>query len=294
MFRCARHAALRSRRTALQRNHCANSFSRHNVGAMHPRTVGRPPRRTPVGPSSAFHANAVQRPHHAHAFTLIELLVVIAIIAILIGLLFPAFKAVQNQARQAQAKNDLTQIVNAVNAFYTDYGKYPLGMTADTTYGPGGTPTTNETLFTELRGCTAATGSCPDAATINTRQIVFISPPDVKNSASPRSGIGISRSESRANTSIRGATPYVIRIDGNYNNQVANPYTANTGAGAESTTIGVIAWSLGSGSGRSGMRRQEHWHCVRRRDFVAVIFADSPCCSVRCPQRIRLAIHQMR
>src|SRR5204863_7454942 len=141
----------------------------------------------------------VQKQHKRHnpramrrnppaAFTLIELLVVIAIIAILIGLLFPAFKAVQNQARQTQAKNDLTQIVNAVNAYYTEYGQYPLSITADTSYGPGGNPATNETLFRELRGCTGATGSCPGAATSNLRQIVFISPPDVKNSASPRSG----------------------------------------------------------------------------------------------------------
>src|SRR5438128_10062463 len=123
-----------------------------------------------------------------HAFSLLECLVVIAIIANLIGLLFPAFKAVQKQARQTQAKNDLTQIVNAVNAFYTEYGKYPVSGTIEVTIGPGGSPTTNETLFTELRGCTAASGSCPSAATLNTRQIVFISPPDVKNSESPRSG----------------------------------------------------------------------------------------------------------
>ena len=238
---------------------------------MHPRTVGRLCQ-TPVGSSSAFHrmeppgcerhrraaregeraganeSNALQRPRHARAFTLIELLVVIAIIAILVGLLFPAFKAVQNQARQTQAKNDLTQIVNAVNAYYTEYGQYPLGITADTTYGPGGTPATNETLFRELRGCTAATGSCPGAATTNARQIVFISPPDVKNSANPRSGIGI----------IAGAggnigqyfdpwgRNYVIRIDGGYNNQLTNAYTANTGAGAGTLGQGVIAWSLGA------------------------------------------------
>jgi prepilin-type N-terminal cleavage/methylation domain-containing protein len=120
---------------------------------MHPRIVGRPPRRALVGSSSAFHKNALQRSLHAPGFTLIELLVVIAIIAILVGLLFPAFKAVQNQARQTQAKNDPTQIVNAVNAYYTEYGQYPLGITADTTYGPGGAPNTNETLFRELRGC---------------------------------------------------------------------------------------------------------------------------------------------
>src|SRR5437763_8447950 len=163
------------------------------------------------------------------AFTLIELLVVIAIIAILIGLLFPAFKGVQNQARQTQAKNDLTQIVNAVNAYCTEYGQYPLGITTDTTYGPGGNPTTNETLFRELRGCTAATGSCLAAAVSNTRQIVFISPPDVKNTASPRSGIG-TVAANRGQYFDPWGTNYVVRIDGDYNNQVANPYTSNAGA----------------------------------------------------------------
>jgi prepilin-type N-terminal cleavage/methylation domain-containing protein len=178
-----------------------------------------------------------------HAFTLIELLVVIAIIAILIGLLFPAFSAVQNQARQTQAKNDLTQIVNAVNAYYTEYGQYPLGVTADTTYGPGGSPTTNETLFRELRGCTAATGSCPGAAVSNTRQIVFISPPDVKNAANPRSGIGTAAGNLGRYFDPWGSN-YVIRIDGGYDNQVANPYALNAGA-TPNLTIGVIAWSLG-------------------------------------------------
>jgi prepilin-type N-terminal cleavage/methylation domain-containing protein len=182
---------------------------------------------------------------HKRAFTLIELLVVMAIIAILIGLLFPAFKAVQNQARQTQAKNDLTQIVNAVNAFYTEYGKYPLGagITVDTTFGTGGSPTTNETLFTELRGCpNPPTGSCPAAATINTRQIVFISPPDVKNATSPRSGIGTAAANKGQYFDPWG-TNYVIRIDGDYNNQVVNPYTAN--AGANPLGLGVIALSLG-------------------------------------------------
>jgi prepilin-type N-terminal cleavage/methylation domain-containing protein len=177
------------------------------------------------------------------AFTLIELLVVIAIIAILVGLLFPAFKAVQNQARSTQAKNDLTQIVNAVNAFYTDYGRYPISTTSDTTFGPGGSPTDNETLFRELRGCTGPTGSCVAAATINTRQIVFISPPDVKDSANPRLGIGTAVANKGQYFGPWGSN-YVIRIDGDYNNQVVNPYTMN--AGANPLALGVIALSLGA------------------------------------------------
>ena len=187
---------------------------------------------------------------HTPAFTLIELLVVIAIIAILVGLLFPAFKAVQRQARETQAKNDLTQIVNAVNAYYTEYGQYPLSITAETTYGPGGTPATNETLFRELRGCTAAAGSCPGAATTNARQIVFISPPDVKNAASPRSGIGTTTGVGQYFDPW--GNNYVVRIDGDYNSQVANPYTANAGA-TPNLQSGVIAWSRGSdGAGGSG------------------------------------------
>jgi prepilin-type N-terminal cleavage/methylation domain-containing protein len=210
--------------------------------------------------AGANESNALQQRRDERAFTLIELLVVIAIIAILIGLLFPAFSAVQNQAKRTQAKNDLTQIVTAVNAFYTEYGKYPLaaGITIETTFGPGGSPATNETLFTELRACTAATGSCPAAAVVNTRQIAFISPPDVKDPANPRSGIATQTVTVNGVLIPKGSyvdpwgKNYVIRIDGDYDNQVANPYTANAGA-TPNLTIGVIAWSLGKdGLGGSG------------------------------------------
>jgi prepilin-type N-terminal cleavage/methylation domain-containing protein len=180
------------------------------------------------------------------AFTLIELLVVITIIAILLGLLFPAFRGIQDQAKRTQAKNDLTQIVTAVNAFYTEYGKYPLSTTTDTTFGPGGSPTTNETLFNELRGLSATT--------LNSRQIVFISPPDVKDKSNPRSGIGIDTSNAGQYFDPWGKN-YVIRIDGDYDNQVDNPYSANAGS-APKLRSGVIVWSLGKdGTGGSGDKK---------------------------------------
>src|SRR4026209_3038396 len=137
---------------------------------MHPRTAGRLLQM--LGrPPLAFHRNSRPQERSDRAFTLIELLVVIAIIAILVGLLFPAFRAVQRQARETQAKNDLTQIVNAVNAFYTDYGKYPLA-TDDSTI------TNTADLFDTLRAVSA--GANLNNA-VNTRQIVFINPPYVKN-----------------------------------------------------------------------------------------------------------------
>src|SRR5499427_10897746 len=197
---------------------------------MQPRILWRP-YQTPIRSSRLFQRNALTRRRY-DAFTLIELLVVIAIIAILIGLLFPAFRAVQNQAKQTQAKNDLTQIVNAVNAYYTDYGRYPL-VNADTIYGPAANP--NNTLFNELRATAAATQ--------NPRQIVFISPPYVKNdtAGSRRSGV----SPTTAQYYDPWGQPYNVEIDGGYDNAVPNPYTDNAGA-TPNLQLGVIAWSLGT------------------------------------------------
>src|SRR5438876_8265725 len=167
------------------------------------------------------------------AFTLMELLLVIVIIVILVGLAFPVFQGVLERAKKLQAKNDLTQIVTAVNAFYTEYGRYPTTATTDAsaTYGPGGSTTENGGLFSELRAT-----STP----LNTRQIVFISPPDAKDQNNPRSGI---------KTSTGGyydpwGSEYAVALDADYNNQVANPYTSNAGA-TPNLQNGVIAWSLG-------------------------------------------------
>src|SRR5437773_2334989 len=175
----------------------------------------------------------MQRHSNERAFTLIELLVVIAIITILAGLLFAGLRGAQEQARRTQAKNDLTQIVTAVNAYYTEYGKYPL-VTADTTYGPGGTA--NNALFNELRSTAAATQ--------NPRQNVFISPPDAKDQTNTRSGIKTSDGQ----WYDPWGTPYNVRIDGSYDNSVANPYGPQStgGAGSDPVRLGVIAWSRGS------------------------------------------------
>ncbi len=164
------------------------------------------------------------------AFTLIELLVVIAIIAILLGLVFPVFQGVLERAKKVQAKNDLTQIVTAVNAFYTEYGRYPTNSAADITFGSGGT-STNDNLFNELRA---------KSIVLNTRQIVFISPPEDPGQPSPKGKIG-----SDGQFYDPWASAYAIQIDADYDNQVANPYNPNAGAGAAQIRQGVIAWSLG-------------------------------------------------
>jgi prepilin-type N-terminal cleavage/methylation domain-containing protein len=169
-------------------------------------------------------------------FTLIELLVVIIMIAILASLLFPALNGAQNQAKKVQAKNDLIQIVTAVNAFYTEYGKYPTAATTDATatYGPGGSTAENGGLFKELQAVTN---------TLNTRQIVFINPPNAKDQTTPRSGI---------KTFTGGyydpwGTEYAVAMDADYDSNITtNPYGNNNGAGPSPLRQGVIAWSLGT------------------------------------------------
>ena len=176
----------------------------------------------------------------AGAFTLIGLLVVIAIIAVLLGLVFPVFQGVLERAKKVEAKNDLTQIVTAVNAFYTEYGRYPTSATTDATANYGAGSSSSKAVFDELRG---------KSTTLNTRQIVFISPAENTTQTSPKGKMG---------TDAQFYDPwgfaYAIRIDADYDNQVANPYTGSGGAGADPIRQGVITWSVGKDGtlGKSG------------------------------------------
>ena len=151
------------------------------------------------------------------------------------GLLFPAFKGVQDQARKAQAKNDLLQIVNAVNAFYTEYGTYPvIYNSADFTFD-GLNGNTNDKLFNELRAI--------GGASINTRFIVYLTPPLAKNLTNPSGGISQVQGGTGGQYMDPWGKPYVIRIDTNYDNQIPNPYSQN--AGFATLNYGVIGWSFG-------------------------------------------------
>lgn len=173
-------------------------------------------------------------------FTLVELLIVMGIIVVLLGLAFPVFQGVQDRARKVQAKSDVIQIVTAVNAFYTEYGRYPTDQTTDAAATHGAGFTSSKSIFDELRAKTS---------TLNTRQIVFISPPEDTSQPGPKGKIG---SDGQFHDPWTSA--YAFRIDADYDNQVANPYTANTGAGPTNIRQGIIAWSVGKDNllGKSG------------------------------------------
>jgi prepilin-type N-terminal cleavage/methylation domain-containing protein len=178
-------------------------------------------------------------------FTLIELLVVITVIAVLLGLLFPVFRGVQERAKKLQARNDLTQIVTAVNAFSTEYGKYPVpdGIDADG-YTVGDTGTSSRDVFDALRGVTSS---------LNPRRIAFINPPEVKDRNRPRSGVVPAPNGQFYDPWGR---PYVLRMDTDYDGQIPNPYTADSGAGPDRIRQGAIAWSLGKDGVMGGNGRR--------------------------------------
>src|SRR6266436_6876486 len=174
-----------------------------------------------------------------HAFTLIELLTVMVVAAILFGIAFPAYISVMERARKTEAQNSEQQIVTAVNSYYTEYGKYPL-VTADTVITGTSTPSSAD-LFYTLRAI-ASGANAGDVA--NPRKIVFIQPRTSKLSNPAKSGIGSTGAELGVWFDPWGS-PYNVAIDGNYNNQVANPYGGAGGAGSDPINQGVIVWAFG-------------------------------------------------
>ncbi|HEX4084163.1 MAG TPA: prepilin-type N-terminal cleavage/methylation domain-containing protein [Chthoniobacteraceae bacterium] len=202
-------------------------------------------------------------------FTLIELLTVIAIIAILMGLLLPALNSAKNAAKKVSAKNDLTQLVTAVKQFYTDYGVYPIdsslaGITKDAEFGdPAGirpiSDVVNVLRADQTSGDTISTsGSAP--ISINTREVIYLDVPNVKDLTNPKSGLGTGKETGNANGSKGGqwydpwGNTYMCCIDSNYDGYtVANTlgnysdltYTKDPNGNA-SVQTGCIGGSIGA------------------------------------------------
>lgn len=188
-----------------------------------------------------------QRQSPRRGFTLIEILVVISIIAVLAGLAFPVISGVLDRAKKVQAKSDLMQIVTAVKAYYTEYGKYPLAtweQSHDVTFA---SDSYQDQLFNVLRangsGRDNPTSTSPDDNQ-NPRRIPFLTVQDAKNPANPKGGIvPNSASTNRGMFVDPWGTPYVIRIDGNYDHTFNNPYASS--AGSNPLREDAVAWSFG-------------------------------------------------
>src|SRR5205085_11648408 len=82
-------------------------------------------------------------------------------------------------------------------------------------------------------------------ATLNCVPIAYTAPP-IPCTATARSAIA-----SNGQYYDPWAMPYNIEIDGNYDNQMPNPYSANNGAGPGTLAGGTIAGSTGKDKTRA-------------------------------------------
>jgi prepilin-type N-terminal cleavage/methylation domain-containing protein len=185
---------------------------------------------------SPVQASSLRPRRKSAAFTLIELLVVMAIIAILAGLGFAGLQGALEAGKKAQARNDVQQVVMAVKAFLLEYGRLP------TVDGSSDFEGNNDQLFNVLRG-TADQGS---QLQMNPRRIPFI---ELKTVSTSKGGIGPD-----GKLYDPWGTPYKIRLDGDYDNEISNFYSS--GAGFGTLNYSVIVTSAGPdrqfGSGDKG------------------------------------------
>jgi prepilin-type N-terminal cleavage/methylation domain-containing protein len=177
-----------------------------------------------------------QIPTGVRGFTLIELLVVISIIAVLAGLAFPAVNGALESARKAKAKNDVTQIVAAIKSYQAEYGRLP-------TYGNATTfEDNNDDLMNILRSIKDLNG---EQLALNPRKIAFI---EVRPGKGNKDGIGTGSSGAGVFYDPWGK-PYRIILDGNYDNNIDNPYSTNAGF----PEIGASAIAISPGRDGVGM-----------------------------------------
>lgn len=76
----------------------------------------------------------LRRLPHEPGFTLVELLVVISIIGMLVALLLPAVQAARESGRRMQCLNNLKQQGLALQEFHGDFGTFPVGNVAGTSW----------------------------------------------------------------------------------------------------------------------------------------------------------------
>ena len=136
-----------------------------------------------------------------------------------------------DRARKTQAKNDVTQIATAVNAFYTEYGQYPI---------PSASQGSDYQILANDNSVVINALRASAADTLNTRKIVFLSPPQASGTPARSAVVQTSGIYYDPWSGV-----YQVEIDGSYDNSLANPYGGTGGAGVDPVSQGVLAWSFG-------------------------------------------------
>lgn len=81
------------------------------------------------------------RPSRQGGFTLIELLVVVAIVLVLMGMLIVTIPKVRQRQQITHARHDINQLEVAFSGFFTEYKRWPVGLTGYDTVNAENTAT---------------------------------------------------------------------------------------------------------------------------------------------------------
>ena len=127
-----------------------------------------------------------------------------------------------NVAHRSAVLNDLVQFRAAVQAYHTDYGVYPIDpsihWTGAAAYGIPGGPHHNSDVMNVLR----ADGTDPGPNfqnAINSRAVVYMDVPQVRDLSAPRSGLGNGKETNGFGVTTPGewydpwGSPYLFFID---------------------------------------------------------------------------------
>jgi prepilin-type N-terminal cleavage/methylation domain-containing protein len=171
------------------------------------------------------------------AFTLIELLVVVAIIALLVAGSFSAYGFVMEKARNKGTLTTEMALVNAIENFYGDYSRFPAP-----TSGAGG----NDDADTDTSGAegivTVLLGKDPTQNSKNRDYIGDMKPAKMQNG---RNVDGLVNEQNNYSIMDAWGSPFQIRIDSNYDNELDNPNTEDRGVGRSQLRKRVLIWSAG-------------------------------------------------
>jgi prepilin-type N-terminal cleavage/methylation domain-containing protein len=171
---------------------------------------------------------------HHRGFTLIELLVVISIIALLAVGGMAGYQKVLNTVRQTKTQNTMVSVVNAINQFYNEYSTYPVQVGAGT-----------DAMLTTDDGELIRTLIAKNDQ-LNTKRLNLLDGMKEarKGTNGMEDGIDFQSNPDNPNLLDPWGSPYRVMLDGDFDDKIENPDTAN-GGGRPIRQRRVVCWSAG-------------------------------------------------